>query len=169
MSSLRKIPPGWLGDNDAAQAEAAKVGQINASDPNSAVGYWALAHVLNSLGKPAEAIVAVDKAMRLDPRNGELYIYEQGRAYSLLGRSEEAIPVLRRYLAYHPNFYANALLAVDYIELSDDHAARAEVAEVLKLDPQFSVETCFPTASVQNRALPQIERFRADLRKAGLK
>lgn len=59
--------------------------------------------------------------------------------------------------------------AVDYIELGDDHAARAEVAEVLKLDPQFSAETCFPTGSVQDSALPQIERFRADLRKTGLK
>jgi adenylate cyclase len=43
---------GWLGDNDAAQAEAAKVEQISASDPNSAVGYWTVAHILNSLGKP---------------------------------------------------------------------------------------------------------------------
>lgn len=158
-----------MGDDDGAQAEAAEVERLVATDPNSAVGYWARATVLNSLGKPADALVAVDKAMRLDPRNRDKYLFDQGRAYSFLGRPQEAIPVLKRYIAEHPSFWANALLAVDYIELGDDHAARAEVAEVLKLDPQFSVETCFPTGSVENRALPQIERFRADLRKAGLK
>jgi tetratricopeptide (TPR) repeat protein len=109
--------------------------------------------------------------MHLDPRNGDKYLFEQGRAYSYLGRPQEAIPVLKRYIAEHPIFWANAFLAVDYIELGDDHAARAEVAEILKRDPQFSVEKCFPTGSVQDRALPQnrYERFRADLRKAGLK
>jgi tetratricopeptide (TPR) repeat protein len=107
--------------------------------------------------------------VRLDPHKRDLYLFEQGRAYTLLGRSEEAIPALRRYLAYHPNFYANGLLAVDYTELDHDDAARAEVAEALKLNPQFSLEICFPAGSVQSKALPQTERFRADLRKAGLK
>jgi predicted Zn-dependent protease len=72
---------GKAGDDDAAQAEAAEVERLVATDPNSAVGYSALASVLNSLGKPADALVAVDKSMRLDPRNRHKYLFDQGRAY----------------------------------------------------------------------------------------
>ena len=55
------------------------------------------------------------------------------------------------------------------MELSQDDAARAEVAEAQRLDPQFTVETAFPVVSLQHKALPaKIDRFRDDLRKAGL-
>ena len=56
------------------------------------------------------------------------------------------------------------------MELGHDDAARAEVAEVQRLDPQFTVDMIFPTASLQHKAFPaEIDRFRADLHKAGLK
>jgi len=63
---------------------------------------------------------------------------------------------------------AHAHLAIDYMELGREDTARAEVAEVLKLNPEFSVEIIFPTASLQSRVL-KIDRLRVDLRKAGLK
>jgi hypothetical protein len=46
------------------------------------------------MGRPAEALIAIEKAMRLDPRNSHLYLFEQGFAYTFLGRYEEAIPAL---------------------------------------------------------------------------
>jgi hypothetical protein len=55
------------------------------------------------------------------------------------------------------------------MELGNNDAARSEAAEALRLDPQFTVEMVFPTVSLQRQALPaEIDRFRADLRKAGL-
>jgi tetratricopeptide (TPR) repeat protein len=134
----------------------------------------ALAFTLNDLGKPAEALVAVDTAIRLDPQNSaDLYnsnfSYQRGRAYTLLGRWQEAIAAIKPYLARYPDdFWAHAYLAVDYMELGHDDAARAEVAEALRLDPEFSVEIMFPTAGLQSKVL-DIDRFRGDLRKAGLK
>ncbi|MBV8360979.1 MAG: hypothetical protein JO189_24040 [Deltaproteobacteria bacterium] len=60
-------------------------------------------------------------------------------------------------------------MAVDYMELSQDDTARAEVAEAQRLDPQFTVETVFPVVSLQRKAFPaEVDRFRADLHKAGL-
>jgi hypothetical protein len=56
------------------------------------------------------------------------------------------------------------------MELGYNDAARAEATEALSLDPQFTVEMVFPTVSLQRKALPaEIDRFRADLHKAGLK
>jgi tetratricopeptide (TPR) repeat protein len=157
-----------LGDDGGARAEAAEVERAVALTPNSAAGYDALAFTLNWLGKPAEALVAVDKAIRLDPKNSVNYVYERGRAYTLLGRWQEAIPIIKPVLARNPyNFWAHAFLAVDYVEIGHDDDARAEVAEVRRLNPEFSVETMFPPAGMQSKVL-KTDRFRDDLRKAGL-
>jgi hypothetical protein len=43
------------------------------------------------------------------------------------------------------------------------------VAEVIKLDPQFMVDTVFPVVGPQHQALPaEIDRYRDDLHKAGM-
>jgi adenylate cyclase len=158
----------WLGDDAAARAAAAKVEQATATEPNSA-GYLALADVMNSMAKPAEALVALQKAMRLDPRNHN-YLFEQGRAYSQLGRWEESISALKGFLTSRPAFlWAHLWLVIDYIELGHDEAARAEATEVLRLNPQFSPAPFFPTVGRKGKVLADNERFAADLRKAGLK
>jgi adenylate cyclase len=163
----------FLGDEEGARAEAAAVERAVVASPNSYAAYVALADLLNSLGKPAEALVAVDKAMRLDPRSGANYWYSgyQGWAFTLLGRPKEAISALKCYLARYPdNFWAHAYLAVDYMELGHNDAARPEAAAALSLDPQLTVEMVFPVVSLQRKALPvEIDRFRADLHKVGLK
>ena len=162
-----------LGDGEATQTETAEIQRAIAVNPNSAMNYGMLALALNAQGRPAEALAAVDKALHFDPHNSDnfsdMYFYQQGRAYTLLGRSAEAIPDIKPYLVRDPNdFWARTYLAADYMELGQDDAGRAEVAEILRLDPQFTVDTIFPTAGLQHKALPaQIDRFRADLHKAG--
>jgi tetratricopeptide (TPR) repeat protein len=164
-----------LGDSDDAQAETAEIERAIAANPNSAMHYFMLALALNNQGRAIEALVAADKAVSFDPHNSDgytdLYFYQQGRAYTLLGRSAEAIPAIKPYLVRDPNdFWARAYLAADYMELGQDDAGRAEVAEILRLDPQLTVDTFFPVVGLQHKALPaQIDRFRADLLKAGLK
>ena len=59
-----------------------------ALDPNSALGYEALAEILNTRVRPAEALVAFEDAMRLDPRNPDNYIGDQGWSYMELGAVE---------------------------------------------------------------------------------
>jgi tetratricopeptide (TPR) repeat protein len=112
--------------------------------------------------------VAVDTWIRLDHRKCVCHLRFRGIAYTQLGQWQEAIATLKPYLArFQLDFWAHAWLAVDYIELGHDDAARAEVAEVQKLDPEFSVEIMFPTASVEGNVF-QIDRLRGDLRRAGL-
>ena len=88
------------GQFDQAVTEAQRGIALN---PNYAPGYFMLAGVMSNIARPAEALEAVEKAMRLDPRNSDRYLYEQGHAYTQLGRYEEAIPALKRDLALTPN------------------------------------------------------------------
>ena len=90
-----------------------------ALDPNSGDAYFWLADTLNSQAKPAEALEAVETAMRLDPLNGDTYLYEQGWAYSLLGRRKEAIPALKRDLVRYPDmFMAPSLLGRGWAKIA---------------------------------------------------
>jgi len=156
---------------NAARTETAEIEQAIAVTPNSAIGYSLLAMTLDFQGRPAEALVAVDKATSFDPLNPEIYSMERGLAYTQLGRWEEAISALKAWLARRPyDASGYGYLAVAYMELGYDRAARAEAAEALRLNPQFTVEMLFPTVSLQYKALPAwIDRFRADLYKTGLK
>jgi adenylate cyclase len=115
-------------ENDRALTEAQRA---IALDHNYAFGYSALAEALNDQGKPAEALAAVEKAMRLDPQNAVNYQDEQGWAYTQLGRWKEAIPALKSYLVSNPDYlWGHSFLAIDYYNLGDRDAARAEMAQV---------------------------------------
>ncbi len=158
---------GALGDLDAARAEAADVERGLMLDANFASepprSYDALAEVMNDTGRPAEALAAAEKSNR--PNRVKLaYLSEQGRAYTQLGRWQEAISSLKAYLAAHPReVWPHVDLAVDYIELGQDAAARAEVAKILRLNPQISLKM-----GVAGE-LPAHRERAADLSKAGLK
>ena len=159
-----------LGQEDAARAEATDVERRSALNPNSPLGYQALADVMNSLAEPAQALVAVEKAMRLDPGNRDRYLLDEGFAYQGLGRYEDSITAYKGFLALHPDiFWAHLGLAVDDIELSHDDGTRAEAAETLRLNPQFSLKMNYPTVGPKGKVLARQTRWSADLRKAGLK
>ena len=64
-----------------------------------------------------------------------------GIAYYLAGQPEEAIAPLKQYLTRYPNILgAHLTLAAVYSELGKEAEARAEAAEVLRLNPKFSLE-----------------------------
>jgi tetratricopeptide (TPR) repeat protein len=150
---------------DQATAEAERA---LALDPNSEVGYSALAQIMVLSGKPAEAIGLAEKAIRLDPRNRDYHLFWEGIASTLMGRHEEAIPLLKQHLTRYPNdLFAHQTLIVDYVELGQEQEARAEAAEVLRINPKYSIEVWRQKSPQKNRAL--LERNLADLRKAGLK
>jgi tetratricopeptide (TPR) repeat protein len=159
-----------IGHEDAARAEAAEVERRSALNYNSPLGYLALADVMNNMAEPGQALVAVEKAMRLDLGNRDRYLWEEGWAYQGLGRYEDAITADKGFLALRLDiFWAHLGLAVDDIELGHDDAARAEAAEVLRLNPQFRLEMVYPTVGPQGKFLAEQTRWSADLRKAGLK
>src|SRR6266851_4612679 len=139
-----------------------------ALDPNSAASYNDLAQIMDVSGKPAEVIGLEEKAIRLDPRNRDYYLFWEGTAYTLMGRYAEAIPLLKQHLTRYPgDLSSHVTLIIDYIELGHEQEARAEAAEVLEIDPKFSIEVWRQRSPQKNRAL--LERNLADARKAGLK
>jgi adenylate cyclase len=136
--------------------------------PNSAVNNWWLSAILNRSGKPAESISFAEKAARLDPRNRDLYEFDIGLAYLVMGRYEEAIPFFKTHLVHYPNnMSAHYWLVIAYSELKREKEARAEATEVLRISPHFSVEVAKERSPLRDRTL--VARYRDDMRKAGLK
>jgi adenylate cyclase len=153
---------GALGAMDAARAQAAEVERLAVIEPGAS-GFVGLAEAMNNTGRPAEALRATEKAAQLEP--GFDCFYEQGRAYTQLGRWNDAAPAMRNFLARNPEqVWPRLDLAVDYIELGKADIAAAEVAEILKLDPKFSREM-----GVKGEFPAYQARAAADLSKAGLK
>jgi tetratricopeptide (TPR) repeat protein len=151
-----------LGDDSTARAEAVEVERIVALNPHSAPSYLALGLSMNYTGKPEKALVAAEKAMSLDPHNRDEYLSVQGSAYIELGRWKEAISALKGYLARYPtDFGSHLYLAAAYIELGQGDAARAEVAQVRRLNPAFSLKMMSARGDVRGRLV-------ADLSKAGM-
>src|SRR6266446_6612005 len=133
--------------------------------PNDASGYEWLAWIMNNTRRRAEAIDLAEKAMRLDPRNHDRYLYIEGWSYTQMGRYEEAIPILKR--SYTTLLALHYLLVVDYIELGREPQARAEAAEIMRIIPNFSVDTFVQRFPNQDETYK--ERVRTDLHEAGLK
>src|SRR5262245_4133828 len=157
----------YLGKKQHAQAMA-EAQKAVALDPNYADAYVTLADILSFAGRPEEAIGWVEKAMRLNPRYPAFYLGSLGHAYRLVGRSEEAIAALRRVVTRNPDhLVAHLTLAVVYSELGQEAEARAEVAEILRISPQYSLAVAGQRVPYKDQAT--VERQLAALRKAGLK
>ena len=112
-----------------------------ALDPNDPWGYTGLAVTLGCMGRPEEALQMVEQALRRKPAIVDENLANIGAAYYLAGRPEEAIAPLKQYLSRYPNILgAHLVLAAAYSELGREAEARAEAAEVLRLNPNFSLE-----------------------------
>jgi TolB-like protein/cytochrome c-type biogenesis protein CcmH/NrfG len=138
---------------------------LNANYPMVFAG---LGDVLSWAGRPQEAIEYLKKAMRLDPEQSFWYFWFLGHAYFLAGQHEEAIETLKRALNRNPDFWVpHVYLAASYSELGRQEEARAEAAEVLRINPKFSLEQGATPHSYKNQA--DSDRLVTALRKAGLK
>jgi adenylate cyclase len=155
----------WQKQYEQAMAEMKR---IVALDPNLADGYAGLAEVLSRVGKPQEAVEMVEQALRRKPFTTANQLENVGNVYALAGKLEDAIAPLKQYLTHYPNILgAHLTLAAVYGELGKEAEARAEVAEVLRLNPKFSLEVHKERVPIKDPAL--LERHIAALRKAGLK
>jgi adenylate cyclase len=139
-----------------------------ALDPNGADALLALGHILNISGRPEEAIPVLKKALRLNPFPPSAYFAVLGMAYRMTGRYEEAIAMSKKAIEGAPDFLpAHRNLAAIYIHLGREEEARAEAAEVLRINPKFSLERFAKMRVQKDKAA--LERFIDALRKAGLK
>ena len=157
----------YLYERQHEQAMAAAE-RVIALAPSDAEGFGRLGSVLNFAGRPEEAIGLLKKAMRLNPRYPYNYLSLLGMAYGLTGRYEEAITTLKTGVSRNPDHLPLHLhLMVSYSELGREAEARAELAEILRISPNFSSEGVRRVMPFKDPA--DLERYLAALRKAGLK
>ncbi len=136
--------------------------------PTLAESYAALAEVLSCMGRTKDALEAASQAFHLKPDIVDWHLAAVGAAYAMAGRDEEAQAPLQRFLSRYPNILPSHLMLVTiYSELGKEAEARAEAAEVLRLNPKFSLEVHKKRTPIKDPAL--LERHIAALRKAGLK
>jgi TolB-like protein/Tfp pilus assembly protein PilF len=136
--------------------------------PNSDLVHQYLGFCLRYGGRPKEAIPVLKKAIRLNPFTPSVILYNLGLSYLFSGQYEEAITECKKATTLEPNnLGAHLALTMAYSVSGRDEEARAAAAEVLRIEPKFSVEY-FSKTIVYKRQTDR-DRFIEALRKAGLK
>jgi adenylate cyclase len=149
-------------DFDAAKVAAERAIALN---PNFAD--YRVAQVFYSVGEPARAIEVAKTQMRLDPFHPHFAPLIAGVAYYMLKEYGEAHRWLRQATGRAPNHqYGHAFLAAAYAQLGQLEDARAEAAEVLRVNPKYSIGTQ-QQVSILKRA-QDAEHLIEGLRRAGL-
>jgi adenylate cyclase len=137
-----------------------------ALNPNHTHSLFFLGIALSVTDRPHEAIPYFEKALRLNPLDPAPALFGLGDTYRVLGRYEEAIPKLKKALTRRPKSFPTLLnLAACYSALGREEEAHAVVEQILKLNPEFSLER-FAKTMLHRGAVK--ERYLAALRKAGL-
>jgi len=166
VHAMLTFPYIYLREYDKAISEAERGVSLS---PNSATAYFSLGTALSYAGRPQEAIPMLQKSLRLSPIPVNSWVLSVlAHSYRELGQYEETIATYKKVLQiYGPDhLLAHLELAITYAWMDREKEERAEGAEVLRIDPQFSTERYI-------KLLPfdQVKKDRiADaLRKAGLK
>ena len=138
-----------------------------ASNHNNALSYAMLALVLYFSGRPEEAISSLDKAFRLNPVAPFYYFHFLGHNNMMMEKYAAAIQAYKKALYLNPDFiFPHVCLAACFIATGNEDKARKAAAEVLKINPKFSLDT-FTIAS-PHKDPSNTEKLINLLRKAGL-
>ena len=137
-------------------------------DPNSADAHAFYGFNLLCSDDYSKAVSILEKALRLNPFPPGWYFSHLGTCYAALGKYEEAIAACKNAVYREPSSVSSHLaLAGAYAAAGRKQKASAQGEEVLKLDPDFSLERLTRALPYKNRTA--IERAVSRLRKAGLK
>ena len=135
-------------------------------EPNSADVVFAYAMILLYAGR--DSIPFFERAIRLNPKPPNVYLRIYAEALREAGRYEEAIVQLTKAIEREPgDIFSNIFLTAAYSMAGREKKARAAAAEVLKINPKFSLEQFAKIHPYKDPATK--ERYIDSLRKAGLK
>jgi adenylate cyclase len=152
-------------EHDEAVALAEKAVALN---PNSSDLHYRLGKIFTFVSRWEEAILEYKKAVRLDPIPLNYYLWSLGYAYAWTGQYEEAITWCEKAVRQKPDdLFAHLFLAAVYSFSGRDEEARAEAAEVLRINPKFSLEKWAKRVTYKNQE--DKERVISALSKTGLK
>ncbi|MEN8753921.1 MAG: tetratricopeptide repeat protein, partial [Desulfobacterales bacterium] len=116
---------------------------------------------LNFSDRNEAAIQEYKIAIRQNPIPPSIYFWSLGLAYAETGQYDEGIAWCEKAINWEPDsLFARIMMAVVYSWSGRDAEARAEAAELLRINPNFSLER------FAKRATPKLVDA---LRKAGLK
>ena len=127
----------WRRDHEGALSEFRHMIVL---DPNFAQGHAATGLALMYAGRAAEALEPIATAMRLDPHYSPIVLHFLAQANYSLGEYETAAQLLVRRIARTPGTDSSRmLLASCYGHLGRGEDARATWAELLQVNPEFSL------------------------------
>jgi TolB-like protein len=135
-------------------------------EPNSADVIYAYANILLYTG--GESIPFFQMAIRLNPKPPNTYLRHYAAALRDAGRYEEAITQVKKAIKREPSdIMSYIVLASTYSMAGLEKEARAPAAEVLKINPKFSLEQFAKIHPYKDPATK--DRYIDSLRKAGLR
>ena len=155
----------FIQKQEKALEEAEKAVALGPNDPYA---YDCMGAALLYSGRAHDAIPMFQKALRLSPipRSASL-LMRLGAAYRMDGQNEEAIAAYKKLLQLYPdNVIGLAMLTASYVTAGHDPEARAQASELLRVDPNFSVQRLVQSWALGSKYVDQVV---ADLNKAGLK
>jgi TolB-like protein/Flp pilus assembly protein TadD len=153
------------GQHDKAVAQAEKAVALS---PNAADSHFRLGKVLTFAGRLEESIPEYKIAIRLNPIPPGYYLWSLGLSYAFTGQYDEGTTWCEKSVRQEPNdLLAHVMMTAVYSFSGRDKEARAEAAEVLSIQPKFSLEQFEKNLTYKREE--NRERLLSALRKAGLK
>jgi adenylate cyclase len=127
----------WEGDYDRAAAAIDKTLSVT---PDSGLGLFTRADIAIGAGRPEDAVPDLERAIRLDPGWSHQHLQFLGMAHFLQGNYETAALIFRErlFLAKDTDI-GRAWLAASLGHLGDIAEARQTWADLLKINPDFSI------------------------------
>jgi adenylate cyclase len=139
-----------------------------ALNPNAADNHARFGFILHLNGRHKESRVEIEKAIRLNPFPPNDYFLYLGHTYMYEGMYDESIAAYEKALRIQPNNpFTHIRLAAVYSLLGREEDAHAEAAEVLRINPKFSLKHFSKTIPFKNQS--DTDHLINALRKAGLK
>ena len=149
-------------ENAIAEGEKAITLSPNGADSLNALGFF-----LHMAEKWEEAIPLYERAIRLNPYPPSFYYTRLGGAYADVGRYNEAVDTCKKSLKRQPDDpYARLVTAGVYIWQDREKEAQAEVAEILREKPNYSLKRGVWPRFYKNK--DTVNRWIEALQKAGL-
>ena len=160
----------WQGEFEKAIIEGEKALVFG---PTNAQAHVLLSCSMNAVGRFDDVIRLVKKAMRLHPYYPAYYLQWLGGAYRMAGHYEDALTVYNQLLdrslkGEFPVVNAHLFLADLYAEIGKEDEARTHAAEVLKIEPEFSLKRIKEISTYGYTDPALRERRLKALRKAGI-
>jgi adenylate cyclase len=151
--------------HEEAIAEARKAVALA---PGFAFAYTWLGTALMYAGRSREAIGLLEKAIRLNPFPPAYWRRTLGEAYCMAERYDESVAELKKAIQTSPRYLeACVILTCTYSLMGRENDAKAAASEVVRIDPDFSVQDYVKTLPYKENK--DLDRVIKALDKVGLK